>query len=166
MSAVVHFVCFLRKDRDKGDSGRPGYGFCKVMDTIAVRAPSGRWGSRGYHVMMVLDEREEAPGHLIRDRGIPVFLPLLEEHPVDVFLEAEGKTAHKGPFVMAQGYPLLALRDQFSPACAGHADRSCRYGPGSISSRENPSRPSPGIWDVPGDNSHQGPECPRFRSVR
>ena len=32
--AMVHFVCFLRKGRDKGDFGQPGYGFHQVADAI------------------------------------------------------------------------------------------------------------------------------------
>ena len=72
MAAVVHFVCFLRKGRDKGDFGHPGYGFCKIINATPVWATVGRWRRRGYQVIMVLDEREKVPGHLIRDRGIPV----------------------------------------------------------------------------------------------
>ena len=68
-------VCFLRKGRDKGDTGLPGYGFCQVMDTIAVWTPVGGWRSRGYQVIVVLDdlsagsleEGKEVPGHLIRE---------------------------------------------------------------------------------------------------
>jgi len=43
---------------------------------------------------------------------VSVFFPLLEKFPVNIFSEAEGETAHKGPFVVAQDYPFLALRDQ------------------------------------------------------
>ena len=38
-----------------------------------------------------LEERKKVPGHMIRDRGIPVHLPPFEEIPIDVLLETEGK---------------------------------------------------------------------------
>jgi len=43
---------------------------------------------------------------------VSFFFPLPEKFPVNVFPEAEGETAHKGPFVVAQDYPFVALRDQ------------------------------------------------------
>lgn len=78
MSAVVHFVCFLRKGRDKGNSGHSGDGFCQVIDAISVREPVGRRWGRGYQVIMVsddlsagsLEEREKVPGHLSRLSGV------------------------------------------------------------------------------------------------
>jgi hypothetical protein len=85
MPAMVHLVCFLGKGRDKGDFGQPGYGLRQVIDAIPLRAPVGRWRRRGYQVIMVpddlsagsLEEREEVPGHLIREYRIPVHLPPL-----------------------------------------------------------------------------------------
>jgi hypothetical protein len=59
-----------------------------------------------------LEEREKVPGHLIRERGIPIHLPPFEEFPVDVFLETEGKAPHKGPLVMAQRDPVRGLQNQ------------------------------------------------------
>ena len=75
MAAMVHLVCFLGKGGDKWDSGHPGNGFCQVIDAIPLRAPISRWRSRGYQIIMVpddlsagsLEEREEVPGHLIRE---------------------------------------------------------------------------------------------------
>ena len=106
MPPMVHLVRFLAKGRDKGDWGHPGFGLCQVIDAIPLQAPVGRWRRRGYQVIMIayylsagsLEEGEEVSGNSIRERGIPVHLPPIEEIPVDVFLETDGKAPRERPF--------------------------------------------------------------------